>query len=191
MFTPDEERQLAEIAHNQNKIRAESFIRGVEYPFEIGVEVLPLTLRSFNLLRFSGNSFILGGPIDETDITQFLFLLRKDQKLSLKEIALKVVGNETVLANQIFAFIDDAFTDAQEGGDGAGVAWTNFEFQAVHLLASNYHWDESQILDLPLARLFQYINLVGKDLNPEHLPLDRYTRARATIIAGKGKLAHE
>ena len=194
MFTPEEERQLNEIAHKQITVRAESFIRSPEYPYEIGgFEILPLTLYRFNLLKFSGNSFILGGPIDETDITQFLFLLRKNQALALKDIALRVVGNEPELTAQILDFIDCAFLDAQEsGGEGqGGVAWTSFEYQAVHLLATSYGWAEQDILDMPLNRVFQYINLIQKENNPDYLPLDNYTKAKARMLAEKGKLAHE
>lgn len=39
----------------------------------------------------------------------------------------------------------------------------NFAYQ-VHLIASNYHWSEAEILRLPNLRRREYVDLIVKDL---------------------------
>jgi hypothetical protein len=53
-------------------------------------------------------------------------------------------------------FVDAAMLDRPQGGKTSGTQITSWLASSVAFVASKFHWSEREILNMPIARLFQY-----------------------------------
>lgn len=138
-----------------------------------GVEVKPLTLAHLCRLQCVGSPFLCGGEPSAEDVAVFLwavstgyktrapikryFFARGLRKLAFVEAVKGIQG-----------YLDEAFLDGPNGGS-AGYSpsyWSGFA-SIVGALASEFHWSEQQIMDMPLKRVWQYLRIAQKRNNPK------------------------
>lgn len=123
-----------------------------------------LTVERLIILEQANSVFLHGGETDITadDILTILWVLSPRFQLNEKRArrfrAKRKRRVRVALADYsraILSFLEKTFTFAppkKNGGDAQGWVAT-----IIDLLASEYHWSEREILDLPLSRAFQYV----------------------------------
>lgn len=76
-----------------------------------------------------------------------------------------------------------AFADTPAGSGTAGQPLASHFAYITHNLATHYHWAEAYILhELPLNRLWQYLRLIEKANDPDHIPDNPSDIARGEIF---------
>lgn len=91
--------------------------------------------------------------------------------------------NSAVVFDGIKAYLADAWYDNPYGGSGESSAVLKASFVVYivdHFYAAGYPWTEADILDMPVKRLWQYVRVSGKRLDPQSPlvnPSDRIANA--------------
>lgn len=171
---------LREAVECERRVRVTSFL---DLPRKLcGVPVRQMTLMDLVRLDAIQSPFVCGGTVSVDDIANFLWLLSPEfsaNRLAHRWFYLRNLRRldyeSTVKA--ISGFIDDAMQDVTPAGL-ASKAYCSFAAHIVGLLASQYGWSESDILNLPLKRSLQYRNeiLLRNDRNAVLFnPSDRLT----------------
>jgi len=171
-------------------IEQERFVRDSSFlslPEVIGgVDVQPMTLRHIIALSSVGSPFIAGGHATPEAVAQFVLLLAKPtgwlaKRRLLKRIA-KMDYDETIA--EIKAFMDEAFQDSPASSGGRTQAsYYSFAASLVDVFGKEYSWTESAVLDTPIKRLFQYLNVIRKRNNPEAIMFNPSDRVRGEYLA--------
>lgn len=177
--------ELAKARETETRIREQGFL---QVPIEIaGVDSMPLTARHLLLLGGMGNPFVCGGLPVPSDVAGYLWvtsphfdmrngwLARWHRGRMLRKIR-KANYIETVGA--IRERMDEAFMDAPCGGGESQESIASTTAYLVHVIASKYHWHRDEILDTPLAELWQYIRINRKIDDPDAMVVNRHS-ARA------------
>jgi hypothetical protein len=158
--------RLAEAAKEERDTRSEAWL---DVPLSIcGVSIRPLTLRRYSILTAAGNAFVCGTAPSAADIGQFLWVLSDrftfdthDRDRFLKSIASVTVGAALV---EIYAHLEAVFFDAPTGGKSDGKPYNGaIEASIIHRLAKEYGWGAQQVLDLPMAQIFQLFRAQERD----------------------------
>ena len=90
------------------------------------------------------------------------------------------------------AYFDRTFQDSPGGGGHARRPFASWAAHIVNRIAATYHWPEVDILNTPLRRLYQYLNCIRIDNDPQavlHSPSDvarnaknRLKNQRVTLV---------
>jgi len=137
------------------------------------LEVSQLTLRKFFLLAAADNPLLFGGTIEPEHVVQFLWVVSRDfnpDDREARDIFVQLVAampfTETVQA--IRKYCEDALMDRPPVKANAqrGDSPTCYLAYFVHKFASAYGWSEDQILDKPIARLYQLLRQMQMERNP-------------------------
>ena len=175
-------------------IEQERFVRDSSFlslPEVIGgVDVQPMTLRHVIALSSVGSPFIAGGHASPEAVAQFVLLLAKPQGWLAKRRLLRRIARldyDATIA-EIKAFMDEAFQDSPASSGGrAQASYYSFAASLVDVFGTEYGWSENEILDVPLKRLFQYLNAIRKRHNPEAVLFNPSDRVRGEFLAAVNK----
>lgn len=147
-----------------------------------GFEVKFITLKTYSLLRWSENAFVGSGIPSLEDGISFIWLHSVDwveskgfnkivSYLRRRKIARKLKSKHLIEIND---WISEQFQDLSDGGESKGEAEPPLTSEILHLvalLAREFHWTEEQIINMPIARLWQYRRLIKMYHDPEYKPL--------------------
>lgn len=156
----------------ETRIRSEAFL--VEAPpLLCGIELAPLTVRRWDRLRVAQSPFAFGGPIGAADIAVFAWAMHPHyapgawfrrwclvRRLRRLDFAAAAAAAEAIVAEALL----DRPAVASGAQGSCRFHWASF---IVDRLAAAYGWSETEILDLPLARAFQYVALVRLRTDPD------------------------
>lgn len=177
-----------EAVEHENTLRDAAFL---EVPETIcGIEVLPMTPRHFILLDAIGCPCVRGGTTSAEEIARFLWIISPefrtvktwfDRRVRARFVRRCRKINVAEADKQIETYIEEAFQDSPGAQSGAAkvLDWS-WIAALVHQSAAHYHWSESDILNLPLKRLFQYSRICKREENPRAIffnPRDKARRA--------------
>ena len=138
-----------------------------------GIVVRQFTARHLILLGAMENAFVTRRGVPTiTDVFQFLWVVSPeygvdpDQRGAFwKRLATKLNGTQPLPA--IMKYLDDAFYDAPLGTPTPQKLFTSSVAGIVDTLASEYGWTDDLILEMPLARVFQYLRRIRQRTNPQ------------------------
>jgi len=153
------------------------------------VQVRQLTLRMFVQLCAYHSPFMVGGVVGPEHVAQILWRLsdeyetRKTDPDARKKYLATIADlpfKSSVRA--IKRFVDRMFADRPPSSMSSNGAKSDTSFAAsiVHALAKTYGWNDEEILDLAMPRIFQYLRKIRRDADPD-LPYfnplrDRFTK---------------
>ena len=133
----------------------------LEVPMEIcGIPVMPMTLRHFFLLQGAESPFVNGANFTPADIGVFLWIVSpsyvpcpKERDAFAKRVAhIKIAQAE----REINAYVEQAFSEADTAEDeNKAKKYANFIAYQIDMFAKEYGWCVQEILDLPMAQVFQ------------------------------------
>ena len=152
---------LREAIDREQHIRDVSFI---ELPEVIcGFDVQPLTLRHIIVLGSVGSPFVRGGYPLPVDAGAFLCVVGNwrgfNRWRNLKRLG-KVPMMDAV--ESIGQYMSESFQDAPGISGVDSVSYYSFAASLIDLLAHEYGWNERDILDMPVKRLFQYVKAIAE-----------------------------
>lgn len=136
-----------------------------------GVAVRHMNPRHHILLAGCGNRFICGGrPLSE-DVAMFLWFLSPDYSTEPGRrevfIAEKVRQLDfTSVVIDIHVYLARVYQDWPQSNDAGRKEYTAPVAALVDWLASEYGWSDEAILEMPLARIFQYTRRIILRHNP-------------------------
>lgn len=168
-------------AANEEAVNRELAFLPVPVPI-CGIPIRHYNARHHMLLCGCGNRFVVGGKMRPEDVAMFLWFLSPEYSTDAKARAAFVKKRvnpleygEAVAA--ICRYVDSVFQDALSGTTGGG----GKQFFAsiagiVDLLASEYGWADEAILEMPLARIFQYTRRITQRHNPKAMLFNRSER---------------
>jgi hypothetical protein len=164
---------LAEAETRYRETQLDAFL-GLEPDVCGVVHVKPFTPQMYIELSAAGNRFFTGeGSVGVADVLQFLWRVsekfdRDDrEKRTMFWQALSVV-NATELRDGVIEYIERSWAQMPSGEAGksqSAGAWPSY---IVHCVANAYGWSESEILNTPFRRLFQYIHRILESKDPEY-----------------------
>lgn len=181
--------KLVEAAREERAIRSGAWL---DLPrFILTVEVKPFSLRHYSLLSASGNGFVTGGDITPADIVQFLWFVsagftpvNEKAKAEFIKAASKLPLGKTITG--IWDYLSESEFDAPKAGPSVRPQKNNrpIEPYMIHRFASEYGWTVDEIMDRPLAQLWQLTQLQdmanGKSSNVAPLQ----DKLRADFLSG-------
>ncbi len=161
--------------------RARAFIDCPDHV--MGIEVLPITPRTWTMLTASGSRFMLGGQPMEGDIRNYLWfhsrlfkvprwvasaswlkwfaLLRFNVMLHRQKDVNWYCATVALAGSSIAGILDEAMADAAKGG--AGSPGPCLEAQLIHVCAKEYGWSPERTRETPLRYMFQYVRCMNPD----------------------------
>lgn len=169
----------ADLAEAKEKDRAESGLLFLDITVEVGkFELAPLTVRRYLILEQLKSPFLLAGEKmpDKQDIINFLWVMNPDFKIGMKYGKRFARRNFIYfirwqkLAVELAETLKEALEKSQlptGSQDQAEEPDKNWVATLVDAAASQYGWSEKDILDLPLTRVFAYVEAVGRRLGGE------------------------
>jgi hypothetical protein len=163
-------------------VRASSFIDAPE--LICGIKVRPLAVSHLAILDSLGNAFVTGGKdYGVDDICAFLWVVSLEFKAFDIEardnfVSRLAARDAEELAAGIVDFLVEAFQDSPQSSGQAGDSFCAWVATYVDTLASEYGWGESEILAMPLKRVFQYIRLIRKRNDPKVSFIDPSDKVR-------------
>lgn len=161
-----------------------------------GVDVVQMTLRQL-MVRFAINCpFVNGRTPEAEDVAAFLWHLSPrfkfptsaaDRSKFIQEIALTVPYDRAV--REIAEYIDITFMDAPaESGSGSKVPTASIAAVLIDIFATNYSWSRAEILDTPLAQLYQLLREIEQRRNPKAIIFNSLS---GEIMGAFGRALHE
>ena len=148
-------------------IEAEQHIRDTSFlplPESVcGFDVKPLTLRHVLMLGAVGSPFMRGGHPMPHDIGAFLIVVG-DWKGFKRWCCLRKLGRVAFrdAVESVDSFVKESFQDSPGGSGVEGVSYYSFAASIVDLFGREYGWRETDILDAPVKRLFQYLKAISR-----------------------------
>ena len=168
---------FAEAAKDEKNARELSFLAKT-LPVA-GIEVNHLTPRLWLMLSHMECAFVTGEAPQAEDVARFFWLcspLYKRDAAARAEYVQNVVSPLMYLetCREIYRYLETVFIDAPpSAGSGDGRAYWAPVASLVHFMADAYGWDDEQILDKPLARIFQYAKILRHRRNPREPKFNR------------------
>lgn len=140
-----------------------------------GVEINALTLPSYMELCATGNPLVCGGTVTMIDAIRFLWRLSPcfTRQRSLfawwvrRGIINAVCKHRHTVICECHDFVDKMLLDAPPSGASSSGPVASFAASVISLLARHHSWAKHDILKLPLPEVFQYINLIRREINPK------------------------
>jgi hypothetical protein len=173
----------------EENLRAAAFL---PIPEKIcGIEVVPLTLRIILRLTASRSPFMIGRSIRAGHIVAFLWAVspgyslrtkraRESAKVRLveKAAAIPYIRARSAIRKYLYyAWLDRPPVNRKKKGTPLPVC---FAAAMVHHMAKAYGWTEETILEIPIRRLYQYLNMIRLEGNPNAVTfnpiVDRLTK---------------
>jgi len=157
-----------------------------DFPVKIlDLEVSQLTLRKFFLLACAGNPLLFGGNVGPEHVVQFLWVVSLDfdpDDVEKRDIFVQLAA-EMHFANTVSAirkYCQDSLMDRPPANANADpiespTCWLAY---FIDRFASEYHWTEDQILDKPIARLYQLLRQITLRENPRY----KFINSRLTLL---------
>jgi len=146
----------------------------------LGVPIRHLNARQHMLLAGCGNRFICGGLPRPVDVAGFLWFLSPEyvpDNAKREEFIAKRVKRldfkAAVIA--IWNYREGVFQDWHSEG-GESKQFTAPVAAIVDILAHEYGWTDEAILEMPLARIFQYLRRIQLRHNPKAMLFNRSER---------------
>lgn len=138
-----------------------------------GVECNQFTPRHYMMLVAAQSPFICGGDIEPEHVAQFLWVVSvcfDSDDADARDFFVALIGfevefNEATVA--IEKYLADAFMDRPPSIKRArNSPSVSFAASMVHYIAQQYGWSVDEILDKPLAQLYQFLKCQCLDRNP-------------------------
>lgn len=171
---------LSEAEARQDQLRDSAFLA---LPVKLcGLPCAELTVRRFAILIQSRNPFVCGGfPLPE-DVAMFLWAM--DPSFSYTDAAARDARIEAcksldyhAAVAEIRAFIEEVFLDSPPSSGVAGESLNSWMASLVDILAREYGWTQSEVLDLPMPCVFQYTRIINRRISPNTPQFNRLTDA--------------
>lgn len=168
----------------ENKLREFSFL---DYPELIcDIRVNPLTPRLFSLLHLKKSPIICGDKdIAVEDILLFLWVISVDFE-SNNEVKRKKFVEQCFthkpqdLYLAIADYIEEAFQDSTNTrGIPDEVPYYHWLSSLIVILASEFHWSEKDILDMPFKRIWQYLRCISKKYDSRAILFNKSDRLKS------------
>jgi len=149
-----------------------------------GVQVTHLTPQIIIRLEAVGNNFFTGGEIDIDDVLQFLWSVSKDYQNDRNggEKFFKKWGNKLELkelTKEIFEYLRNSFLEKDLGEAKKSNVEKQVDLykstwiaQIIDILASEYGWSRTEILNTPIAQILQLIKAINERVNPKGVKFD-------------------
>lgn len=155
-----------------------------------GVPVRQLTARHLLLCIYVRSPFFFSrDDLGPEHVAQFLWIVSPQfdpldglaRSAFIKNIATSVQFAEAVPA--IDDYLDQALMDRPPSGAARGASITSFIASLVDEFASEYGWTIDEILDRPLAALYQLLRRMERRRDPKAVTFNRLSdRARREIV---------
>lgn len=163
---------LREAVEKENLLRDASFV--TDYDLIGGYKVHSLTPRLVAVLQLMKCPLICGGKIELTDILKFLWVIKvkehgnTDAERNVFRDELIKTKSPDTLMQDITDYLNVAYMDFGGGsGDNSDrTSYVSSMANVVDFLASEYGWQECDILDMPYRRISQYIKAISIRNNP-------------------------
>lgn len=165
------QRSLARAAKLEERIRTNAFLP-VQQSIN-GVLVDQFRLNHLTLLRYVDSPFMIGGNVTDEDVVRFMWIVggsyNPEGKGRQEYIAalLKTNPIDRRFARAVDRYVDRALMDMPGGSDRGKAIAASFTASVIHRIAMAYGWDDEDILQKPVARLFQYMNWIAVTENPK------------------------
>jgi hypothetical protein len=168
-----------EAVEQENALREAAFL--LEQDEIDGVQVRPITVRHMLTLHGMRSPFVAGGEVRPRDVVLFLWVVSPVRGTTSLEAysATFRKRNYVRLCAAIRKFVEDAFQDAPASTGNLPVPFWSWAAGVVDRIAFAYHWSEAAILDMPLARLFQYIKILDKRDDPNRILFNPSDKVRS------------
>jgi len=150
-------------AGRQDELRDGAFL---DLPLNLcGFPCAPLTARRFAVLMHSRSPFLCGGVPMPEHVAQFLWALHPAfgyTNTKERDAFIQSCGaiEYAAAVDELRAFIEDCFMDSPSTSGNRSESYNSWLASLVDTLAREYGWSEGEILELPMARFFQYIRLI-------------------------------
>lgn len=140
------------------------------------IEVRQLTLRMYIQLCAVRSPFMVGGMIGPEHVAQILWRISPEYDLRLENTDARAKFVESIAdipykssVRAINRYIDRQLMDRPPAPVKRNDTRpdTSFAASLIHALSSGYGWSGEEILDLPLARLFQYLRRIQRSNDPD------------------------
>ena len=184
---------LSQIPGYSEAIRKENESRDLAFlnlPQSVcGIDIGPFTLRKYILLEGIGNPFVCGGNILPAHVAQFLWILSpgwvagngSERDTFTRKVSLIKYSRAV---KEIMELCEVTFQDSPSyRGAGFSVRIVSGAASYVDILASEYGWSENTVLDMPIARLFQYVRLIQKRHDPKRTFINPSDKVRGKWLA--------
>jgi len=166
---PDFREELEQAYAREREVRDYAMLG---LPHEVcGIQINPLTLRSYLLLSFLDNGFISGNP-DRVDAAQMLWLLSVNylpptggfmqrfksfyrRKRLMRRIAAIVATDEDALFDGIGEFLDEMFMDCPGGSKGGPPRSISLAAELTNIFRGSI--SRAELMDSPLPEIWQHI----------------------------------
>ena len=143
-----------------------------------GVEVCPLSFRRYILLDFRNSPFLKQSrELTKEDVWEFIWIVSTEFELGKpsddfvkRKMAAMADENGDInyefLIKEVLRYLEDALLDLPDDSKKSAtkfkneIAETAWVAVYVVLLASEFGWSDEYILDLPMARVFQYVRII-------------------------------
>jgi hypothetical protein len=187
---------LDEIPGLQTALDRERDLRDAAFldlPAQIcGVPVRRLTLRDLLTLCSMGVPAMHGRIADPAQAAQTLWFLSVDfdpsDRAARDAFIARVAGLPYLgLLVGIDTYLDEMLCDlpAASGSGAARVPTVSMIASVIDDIASEYGWDDEDILDKPVPRLAQYLRLIQRRHNPRAPLINRFSdRVRGDYLRG-------
>jgi hypothetical protein len=174
-------------------IDAEATLRAFSFagrPFIVaGVEASQMTLRHFLTLELAKNPYIIGGSIEPEHALQVLHTVAVDPDLETFFDRVK----PDVLLPEMRQYIADTFLDAPSGGGkSSSLPYASSAATYIHIFAREYGWGVNEILEMPVAQLFQLLRLIQRSKSSSAIMFNkRSDPARKELLLAMHKESEE
>jgi len=149
-------------------------------PHEVcGIQINPLTLRSYMLLSFLGNPVIVGGQIELSDAAQFLWILsvnylqpvggfvqRFKSYYRRKRLVRRVAAIQyEELVDEIEDFMEEMFMDCPGGRKDGPPRSISLAAELVNLFRGSF--SRSELLETSLPEIWQHLRFSSDSTAPK------------------------
>lgn len=167
---------LASIPGYEEAVAAEQSNRElafIDLPIPIcGVTVNQMTPKHLLLLKGCDNRFITGGRLRDGDLETFLWLISTDYKPGADQMVKWVKKhlrglNKGTAYKAVSGYLERTFQDAPASSGVEQKQYTASVAFLVDLFGTEYGWTDTQVLNCPIARLYQLVKQIHMRRDPK------------------------
>lgn len=180
----------AEAIERENFVRQAAFL---DVPETVcGLPVAPLTLRHLAILDAIGSPFMCGGVPTPADVGAVLWVLSPDYSPRSKwKRSARLRKCRSLNYGQAVAELDGYFAESfQDAPGGSGVeskSYYAFTVAIIDIIAHEYGWSRTAILDLKLKEAFQYLKAITHRNNPKAIMFNPSDKVRGEWLRKRNK----